>query len=118
MELIDYIDADEGRDFEDASCSVAVLTCENCKTGCERLTRVPEFDYMGCDECMEEALAVIKRRDCEQVEMEEALAVIEREQAEAAVTSAAADFLRAFPTGRPRFRGTFGSHFVASRRSF
>src|SRR4030095_6481586 len=50
----------------------------------------------------------------------EALAVIEREQAEAAVTSAAADFLRAFPTGRPRFRGTFGSHFVASRnrRSF
>jgi hypothetical protein len=35
------------------------------------------------------------------------------------VTSAAADFLRAFPTGRPRFRGTFGSHFTSiNRRSF
>jgi hypothetical protein len=60
MELIDYIDADEGRDF-------AADRCENCGRGGERLTRVPEFDYMGCDECMEEALAVIERRDCEHI---------------------------------------------------
>jgi hypothetical protein len=96
METIDYIDWDEGREI-----AASVDRCENCGRGGERLTRVPEFDYMGCDDCMEEALAVI-----------------ERKQAEAAVTSAAADFLRAFPTGRPRFRGTFGSHFVTSRRSF
>ena len=55
MELIDYIDADEGRDF------AAADRCENCGRGGERLTRVPEFDYMGCDDCMEEALAVIER---------------------------------------------------------
>lgn len=66
MDITDYIDWDEGRDFEDASFSVAVLKCENCgTTNCERLTRVPEFDYMGCDECMEEALAVIARENCE-----------------------------------------------------
>jgi hypothetical protein len=29
MEIIDYIDWDEGRDFEDASSSVAVNECEN-----------------------------------------------------------------------------------------
>jgi ribosomal protein S27E len=65
MEINDYIDWDEGRDFEDASASVAVLKCENCGTTGERLTRVPEFDYMGCDECMEEALAIIARENCE-----------------------------------------------------
>jgi hypothetical protein len=26
---------------------------------------VPEFEYMGCDECMEEALAVIAREQAE-----------------------------------------------------
>lgn len=62
MEIIDYIDWDEGRDFpSDASDSYAVNTCENCGCTCERLTRVPEFDYMGCDDCMEEALAEIER---------------------------------------------------------
>jgi hypothetical protein len=65
MEITDYIDWDEGRDFEDASASVAVLKCENCGQTGERLTRVPEFDYMGCDECMEEALAIIARENCE-----------------------------------------------------
>ena len=61
MELIDYIDADEGRDF--AAATSAVDRCENCGRGGERLTRVPEFDYMGCDDCMEEALAVIVREE-------------------------------------------------------
>ena len=67
MDIIDYIDWDEGRDFADASASVAVTVCENCGQTCERLTRVPEFDYMGCDDCMEEALAVIAREACEHV---------------------------------------------------
>ena len=64
METIDYIDWDEGRDFA-AAPSAAVDRCENCGRSGERLTRVPEFDYMGCDDCMEEALAVIKRENCE-----------------------------------------------------
>jgi hypothetical protein len=66
MTTADYIDWDEGRDFADASSSEAVLTCENCKTHADRLTRVPEWDYMGCDDCMEEALAVIEREQIEQ----------------------------------------------------
>ena len=66
MTTADYIDWDEGRDFkEDVTFSVAVLQCENCGQTCERVTHVPEFDYMGCDDCMEEALAVIAREACE-----------------------------------------------------
>ena len=62
MEIIDYIDWDEGRDFPgDASASCAVQVCENCGCTAEVLTRVPEFDYMGCDDCMQEALAEIAR---------------------------------------------------------
>lgn len=60
MEIMDYIDWDEGRDF-DAASNDAVDHCENCGRAGQRLTRVPEFDYMGCDDCMEEALAVIAR---------------------------------------------------------
>jgi hypothetical protein len=41
----------------------AVDHCENCGRSGQRLTRVPEFDYMGCDDCMEEALAVIDPND-------------------------------------------------------
>jgi hypothetical protein len=62
MEAVDYIDWDEGRDFA-AAPSAAVDRCENCGRTGERLTRVPEFDYMGCDDCMEEALAVIAREN-------------------------------------------------------
>lgn len=61
MEAKDYIDWDEGRDFADASCSEAIHVCENCRRPAERLTLVPEFEYLGCDECMEEAMAVIER---------------------------------------------------------
>lgn len=50
---------------ESASHSEAVLTCQNCGQSAERLTLVPEFEYMGCDECMEEALAVIAREQVE-----------------------------------------------------
>ena len=68
MTTSDYIDCDEVRDFpEDASVSEAVLTCGNCKAHADRLTLVPEWDYMGCDDCMEEALAVIAREACEHV---------------------------------------------------
>jgi hypothetical protein len=50
---------------DDVTFSVAVSQCENCGRTGERLTHVPEFDYMGCDDCMEEALAVIAREQAE-----------------------------------------------------
>jgi hypothetical protein len=35
--------------------------CQNCGVVTDRLTQVPEFDYLGCDDCMEEALKQIAR---------------------------------------------------------
>jgi len=47
---------------EDGSFDVDVEydgdTCQNCGVTAH-LSLVPEFNYMGCDDCMEEALAVI-----------------------------------------------------------
>ena len=40
---------------------VVLNVCENCDQSCDRLTLVPGFEYLGCDQCMEEALAVIAR---------------------------------------------------------
>src|SRR6266496_1856692 len=34
-------------------------TCQNCGQNCECLTYIPEFEYMGCDDCVAEALAVL-----------------------------------------------------------
>lgn len=39
--------------------TVAMNICQNCGQSCDRLTPVPKFDYLGCDSCMEEALAVL-----------------------------------------------------------
>jgi hypothetical protein len=48
------------------ACAAAPANeCQNCGNSVETLHRVPEFDYMGCDDCMEEALAVIARDACE-----------------------------------------------------
>jgi len=33
--------------------------CQNCGQTSERLTFIPEFEYMGCDDCVAEALAVL-----------------------------------------------------------
>jgi hypothetical protein len=35
--------------------------CQNCDRVVERVTLVPEFEYLGCDDCMEEALKQIAR---------------------------------------------------------
>ena len=63
MTTADYIDWDEGRDFDVPSSDADDSKCQNCGRAGQRLTRVPEFDYMGCDDCMEEALAVIAREE-------------------------------------------------------
>jgi len=58
-------------------------TCQNCGRDVTRLTLVPEFEYMGCDDCMEEALAVIAKEaaflaetGCTVAESEAFLAVV------------------------------------------
>lgn len=35
--------------------------CENCRKVVDRVTLVPEYEYMGCDDCMEEALLAIAK---------------------------------------------------------
>jgi len=53
--------SDAGPDIgHDALHSVTVNTCENCRTSCDHLTHVPEFDFLGCDTCLAEALAVLE----------------------------------------------------------
>src|SRR5499426_2892340 len=59
MELTDYIDADEGRD--DAAEPEAACECFNCGQGCDELHHVPEFDYMGCEDCLDEAMELLAR---------------------------------------------------------
>lgn len=54
----------EGPDA-DASESVAVLTCENCRQKCEKLYAVPEFEFMGCGRCFDEAIEVLEREAAE-----------------------------------------------------
>lgn len=39
----------------------AANQCFNCGKGCDELHYVPEFDYMGCDDCLDEAMKVIER---------------------------------------------------------
>jgi hypothetical protein len=58
MELTDYIDSDEGR--MEAEPAEAAYECFNCGKTCDQLHYVPEFDYMGCEECLDEAMALLE----------------------------------------------------------
>jgi hypothetical protein len=44
-----------------ATDSGAIGVCESCGFYCNRLTLPPELEYLGCDDCMEEAMAVLLR---------------------------------------------------------
>ena len=57
MELTDYIDADEGRIEAEPE---AAHECFNCGKACDELHHVPEFDYMGCEGCLDEVLALLE----------------------------------------------------------
>jgi hypothetical protein len=39
--------------------SSAVNECENCERACETLHHVPEFNFMGCDTCLDECMTII-----------------------------------------------------------
>jgi hypothetical protein len=71
MDSLDYIDWDE-REMPDASVSVAVNECQNCGETCRTLHHVPEFDYMGCEDCRDEAMAIIAFEAAEAAELEAA----------------------------------------------
>src|SRR5215813_1378620 len=60
MELTDYIDPDEGRDDEIVTAEAA-HECFNCGKACDELQHVPEFDYMGCEDCLDEAMELLAR---------------------------------------------------------
>lgn len=46
---------------------VAVLECQNCRQTADRLTQSPQDnDFLVCDECMEEIVAVMARELAEQ----------------------------------------------------
>ena len=34
--------------------------CGNCHVSCEHLSHVPEFDFLGCDACLAEALDTLE----------------------------------------------------------
>jgi hypothetical protein len=46
-------------DGEDTTYHPDGPICQNCDRVVDRVTLVPEFNYLGCDDCMEEALRVI-----------------------------------------------------------
>jgi hypothetical protein len=46
---------------DDPLFTLAVNVCENCRQTCEHLIRVPEFDYMACERCADEAMEIIAR---------------------------------------------------------
>jgi len=52
MELIDYIDYDEGRDFPPASTEE--LVCDGCGKEAALLTYQPEWDFFACPSCIAE----------------------------------------------------------------
>jgi hypothetical protein len=51
MELIDYIDSDEGRDFPPA---IIELACEGCGKDAASLTYQPDWDIFACPACIAE----------------------------------------------------------------
>jgi len=38
-----------------------VNICQNCGDSCSHLTHVPEFDYMACETCLDEAIAILAK---------------------------------------------------------
>lgn len=49
--------------------------CFNCGARVEELHRVPDFDYMGCDACYDEAIAVLAAEatecDCRYIDIDQ-----------------------------------------------
>ncbi len=60
LNLDDFIDWDEGREFIQSAFYEHAEPCENCGTPVSGgRVWVPGFDYFGCDDCAQEAEALI-----------------------------------------------------------
>ena len=100
--------------YDDAMIEAARNSCNNCGARSADLHRVHESaaPFYACDECMSDIQAVFEREAAGTASTADHMVCAAYRKpagsAPAAITNAAADFLRAFPTGRPRFRGTFG----------
>jgi hypothetical protein len=73
MELIDYIDADEGRDFPPAMAELPV--CDGCGKDATSLTFQPDWKIFACPACIAECEAQLIEEEwmrdsctCEQVD--------------------------------------------------
>ena len=62
MELIDYIDYDEGRDFPPASTEP--LECDGCGKEAASLAFQPEYNFFACPACIAECEAQLRQEDC------------------------------------------------------
>ena len=62
MELIDYIDYDEGRDFPPASTEP--LECDGCGKEAASLAFQPEYNFFACPACIAECEAQLREEDC------------------------------------------------------
>lgn len=60
----DFIDSDEGRELVQRAFYAEGEPCENCGKPClDGRVHVPGFDFQGCNDCAEEARAVIFAED-------------------------------------------------------
>ena len=68
MELIDYIDYDEGRDFAPAATELPV--CDNCRKEAASLTYQPEWDFFACADCIAECEAREEECTCVRIDVD------------------------------------------------
>jgi hypothetical protein len=51
--------------YESTTCPLEGPICQNCGLTVDRVTLVPGFEYMGCDDCMVEALTALARKQAQ-----------------------------------------------------
>jgi hypothetical protein len=70
MELIDYIDSDEGRDFPPAMTELPV--CDGCGKDAASLTWQPEWGFFACPDCIRECALqlALEANECTCVRMD------------------------------------------------
>lgn len=73
-------------DFD--SLKVEYFDCENCGRSVQKVLHVPEFDYLGCEDCYDEAMRVLAREEAEKITLAPVILARQHKGMELAVTSA------------------------------
>ncbi len=68
MELIDYIDYDEGRDFPPVMEELPV--CDGCGKDAACLTHQPDWNIFACPACIADCEAQLREEECTCVRMD------------------------------------------------